>query len=309
MRYNDYASVLNKIFPERVQKITVNAGLTCPNRDGSKGWGGCSFCNNQSFSPSYCSPTKSVKQQIVEGIEFFKYKYTSQNYLAYFQSYSNTYAQLSVLKSMYEEALSCDGVVGLVIGTRPDCVSEELLDYLADLSVDRYIMIEYGIESTNDEILRRVNRGHTFEDAVNAIEMTKTRKLFTGAHFILGLPGETKQMILDGITRINRLPIDTLKLHQLQLIKGTAMEEEYLINPGEFKFFELDDYLDLLVMFIERLNPAISIERFVSQSPDSLLIRPKWGIKNFEFTARLQKLLQQRDTYQGKFYISENDRQ
>lgn len=300
--YTDYASVLKSIFPERAQKILVNAGFTCPNRDGSKGKGGCTYCNNQSFSPQYCAPNKSVTQQIAEGIEFFSHKYPSQQYLIYFQAYTNTYDSLDKLIALYDEAMAVPGVVGLVIGTRPDCVSDELLDYFAHLAKTKYVMLEYGIESTYDSTLEFINRGHTFTEAEHAIRATASRGIYTGAHLILGLPHETHDMILDSVAKINALPINALKLHQLQLIKGTTMSAQYEEHPEWFNFFEVDNYISLLVDFLEQLSPSIAIERFVSQSPKSLLIMPEWGLKNFEFTAKLEKTMRDRETYQGRLY-------
>ncbi|MDR1678573.1 MAG: TIGR01212 family radical SAM protein [Prevotellaceae bacterium] len=299
-RYNDYASVLKTIFPARVQKILVNAGFSCPNRDGTKGRGGCTYCNNQSFSPEYCQAQKSVTQQIEEGIVFFRHKYPAQNYLVYFQAYTNTYGDFQRLKSLYDEALSVQGVRGLVVGTRPDCVNDELLDYFARLSKHNYIMLEYGVESVYNATLAFVNRGHSFADAKKAIRATAERGIYTGAHLILGLPHETREMLLDAADRLNQIPINALKLHQLQIIKGTAMAEQYAEHPEWFHFFEVDEYIDLLVDFLERLRPDMAIERFVSQSLAELLIAPQWGLKNFEFTAKLEKRLRERNTWQGK---------
>ena len=299
-RYNNYASVLKDVFPQRIQKILVNAGFTCPNRDGSKSTGGCTYCNNQSFSPEYCQPHKSIAQQVEEGIAFFSHKYPTQQYLVYFQAYTNTYGDISKLKTLYEEALSIKGVEGLVIGTRPDCVSDELLDYLGELAQHNYIMVEYGLESTYDSTLAFINRGHSFAEAETALQVTAERGIYTGAHLILGLPHETRDMLLASADMLNRLPINALKLHQLQLIKGTIMAEQYTRHPEWFRFFEVDDYIELLVDFLERLRPDIAIERFVSQSPKELLIMPHWGLKNFEFTAKVEKRLRERDTWQGK---------
>lgn len=301
-RYNDYGSVLKKLFTGRVQKISVNAGFTCPNRDGSKGVGGCTYCNNQSFSPDYCRSPKGIAEQVGEGIRFFKHKYTTQEYLVYFQSYTNTYGDLQYLRACYEEALEQDGVVGLVVGTRPDCVDEALLDYFAQLAGDKYVMIEYGVESVYDATLRFINRGHDFGEAEKAIRATAQRGIHTGAHFILGLPHETREMLLQAVGVINRLPIKALKLHQLQLIRGTAMEMQYAAHPEWFHFFEIEDYLELLVDFLERLNPQIAIERFVSQSPKDMLLKPDWGLKNFEFTAKLERRLLERNSWQGKLF-------
>ena len=301
-RYLNYNNVLKTEFSERIQKISVNAGFTCPNRDGSKGTGGCTYCNNQSFSPEYCLSTKTVYQQIEEGITFFHHKYQSQLYLAYFQSYTNTYDSIDRLKGIYEEALSFPNVVGIVVGTRPDCVNDELLDYFAELSKQYYVMIEYGIESTNDETLTFINRGHDFACASNAIRETAKRGIRTAAHIILGLPKESHETILLHAIKLSELPLTCLKIHQLQVVKGTKMAQQYAEHPEWFQLFSADEYIDLAIDFLERLNPKIAIERFVSQSPKELLIAPTWGLKNFEFTDKIEKRLKERDTWQGKFY-------
>ena len=298
-RYNDYSSYLKGVFPDfKVQKISINAGFTCPNRDGSISHGGCTFCNNQTFNPEYCQPDKSIRQQLDEGVEFFK-KYEGQKYLAYFQAYSNTYAPNAILKQRYEEALSHPDVVGIVIGTRPDCVNEELLDYLGHLAQERYVMVEYGVESTIDRTLQAINRGHLFEASQKAIRQTAERKIHTCAHLILGLPGESREEILSHAERISELPLTSIKLHQLQLIRGTKMATEYAERPEWFKFYTADEYIDLAIDFIERVNPTFVIERFVSQSPSEFRILPNWGLKNYEFTAKLEKRLRERDSRQG----------
>lgn len=301
-RYRTYSDYLSSIFPTRVQKISINAGFTCPNRDGRVGVGGCTYCNNQTFNPEYCKSDKSVSQQIEEGINFFRKKYENQLYLAYFQAYTNTYGSLSELKAKYEEALSHEGVVGLVIGTRPDCVDDELLDYLSFLARIYYIMVEFGVESTNDETLKFINRGHDFEAVKRAVQAASGRGLHTCAHLILGLPKEDREMILSHADRISELPLDVVKLHQLQLIKGTVMARQFEENPEWFHLYGLDEYIGLLVDFIERLNPKFVIERFVSQSPKNLLIAPDWGVKNYEFTSKLEKELDRRDALQGRFF-------
>lgn len=302
VRYLNYNQVLKTTFAERVQKISINAGFTCPNRDGSKGTGGCTYCNNQTFSPEYCKPTRTVSQQVEEGIGFFHHKYQAQHYLAYFQSYTNTYDTIDKLKAIYDEALAFPKVVGLVVGTRPDCVNDELLDYFAELSRKCYVMIEYGIESTNDETLEFINRGHDFACAEKAIVATAARGIKTGAHIILGLPRESREVILGHAAKLSRLPIDALKIHQLQLVRGTRMAKQFVENPEWFNLFSASEYVDLVVDFLERFNPDIAIERFVSQSPQKLLIAPEWGLKNFEFTAKIEKRLEERDTWQGKLF-------
>lgn len=304
-RFNSYSGYFREIFGGRVQKVTIDAGFTCPNRDGSKGSGGCTFCLNDAFSPSYCQPTKSVTQQIEEGIEFHSRRYAkAQHYLAYFQSYSNTYKPLNELRAIYAEALSHPLVVGLVIGTRPDCVDAEKLDFFKELSASKYVIIEYGIESVHDETLLAVNRGHTFDDARRAIEMTAARGIHCGAHFIIGFPGETREMILESAERINSLPINTVKFHQLQIFKGTAMAADFAANPSKYRFFELDEYIDLFIDLLERLRPDIVIERFAGEAPPRYHAGHPWGlVRNEQLMQKFEKRLLERDTYQGRLFI------
>lgn len=303
-RYTNYNEILNNQFNNRVQKISINAGFTCPNRDGTKGYGGCTYCNNQTFVPNYSKPTKSITQQIEEGILFFqkKEKYANQIYLAYFQSYTNTYDSIDKLKNIYEEALKHPRIKGIVVGTRPDCVDDKLLDYFAALAKESYVMIEYGIESTLDSSLEFINRGHDYQSSVEAIKATAQKGIYTGAHLILGLPNESRDDMLAHAEKMNQLPLTALKLHQLQLVKGTIMAKQFRTNPELFKLFTLEEYIDTVIDFLEILSPAIAIERFVSQSPKSLLIAPDWGIKNFEFVEKVHKRLIERDTWQGKLY-------
>lgn len=303
MRYLNYNTILRDEFSERVQKLSINAGFTCPNRDGSKGTGGCTYCNNQSFVPEYAMPAKSVYQQVEEGINFFDRKYKTQKYLAYFQSYTNTYDSLENLIGIYEEALKHPKVVGIVVGTRPDCVSDDLLDYFAELNKTRYVMIEYGIESTHNPTLEFINRGHSYEDAEEAIINTVNKGIRTGAHLILGLPKESREQILNHANKISKLPLTILKLHQLQLIKGTKMARQFNENPKWFHLMSVDEYIELVVDFLEIMNPNIAIERFVSQSPSDLLIAPDWGLKNFEFVHKIENRLKERNTRQGRLYI------
>lgn len=306
--YKEFNTLLNKHFPYKVQKISINAGFTCPNRDGSKGRGGCTYCNNQSFSPGYGGGKKTVSQQLEEGIAFFSHKYPDMKYLAYFQSYTNTYDSIDKLIALYEEALSYPNVVGLIIGTRPDCMPNELLDYFAELNKKTFLMIEYGLESTIDTTLEFINRGHSHEESIEAIRKTAEKGIYTGAHLILGLPNETREEILSHAKRISELPLTTVKLHQLQLIKGTVMAKQYREYPEWFHLFEADEYVDLCIDFAERLNPDFIIERFVSQSPKSILIAPDWGLKNFEFTAKVLKRFEERNTCQGRLYKGNDNR-
>lgn len=302
-RYRDYPSFFKTLFRERVQKLSIDGGFTCPNRDGKKGTGGCSFCNNRSFNPEYCRATLSVTRQIEAGRRFFSHKYAGQKYLAYFQAYSNTYAPLEILRRKYEEALACPDIVGLVIGTRPDTVNEEILAYLEELAARWYVCVEYGVESANEEVLRRVNRGHTFEEAEAAIRMTAARGIHIGAHLIFGLPGETRESMLQGAVRLCELPVDILKLHQLQIIRDTPMADEYLNDPSGFRLYSLDEYVDFVADVIGHIRPEVYLERFVNQAPDEYLIAPKWGVKNFEFVAKLDKRLRERDIWQGKWHM------
>jgi len=299
-RYNDFSNHFRKLFSERVQKVSVDAGFTCPNRDGTKGLGGCTYCNNKAFKPAYCLPGNSISSQIEQGIKFFEKKYKTMRFLAYFQAYTNTYAPLKDLKRLYEEALRHPKVTGLVISTRPDTVSEEILDYLAWLNKKVYVMVEFGVESHIDRTLMAVNRGHTFADSVRALEQTASRKINNCAHMILGLPGENRNDWLEQATVISRLPVKNLKLHQLQIHKGTVMEKQYRQFPEKFHIFDVEEYIDLAVDYLERLNPEIIVERFISQAPPEILVAPRWGLKNFEFVAKLERKLEERDTWQGK---------
>lgn len=304
-RYYDYGTFLQNHFTAKVQKISIDGGFTCPNRDGTVGYGGCTFCNNRSFNPEYCRGESSVAEQLQEGIRFFGRKYPSMQYLAYFQAYTSTYAGLPLLMEKYEEALSVPGVVGIIIGTRPDCMPAELLQYLAQLSQRTFVAVEYGIESTLDRTLLRINRGHDFETAARTIRRTADAGIVVSAHLILGLPDETPDEMLAHADRLSQLPISTIKLHQLQLLKDTRMGCEYLNHPERFDIPSLDTYIDRAIDFAERLRPDIAIERFVSQSPASLLLAPRWGIKNHEFTARIARRMRERDTWQGKLYAGQ----
>ena len=302
IRYNDLSAYLSTVFPFKVQKISLNAGFTCPNRDGTVGYGGCTYCNNQTFNPAYCRTEKSVTEQLEEGKQFFARKYPEMKFLAYFQAYTNTYAELEELKRKYEEALQVPDVVGLVIGTRPDCMPDSLLDYLEELNKQTFLIVEYGIESTDNAILKRINRGHTFEVAEAAVRKTAARGIRVGAHIILGLPGEDRSALVKQAGLLSSLPLTTLKLHQLQLIKGTRMAAEYEIQPADFHLYTADEYIDLVIDYVEHLRPDMVLERFVSQSPKELLIAPDWGLKNHEFTDKVKKRMRERDAWQGKKY-------
>jgi radical SAM protein (TIGR01212 family) len=303
-RFNSCTEYFRKHYGERVQKLTIDAGFTCPNRDGTVGTGGCIYCNNDAFNPSYCNPQKSIHQQLREGIEFHKVRYRrAGRYLAYFQAYSNSYASLDKLRTLYEEALSIPDVTGIVIGTRPDCVDSEKLDYLAELSRTYYVAVEYGLESCNNRTLERINRGHTVEQCIWAIEATAARKIRVGTHLIFGLPGETREEMLNSTSVINRLPIDTIKLHQLQIAADTAIAKQYAEHPETFNLFERDEYIDFIVEFLEHLRPQIAVERFVNEIPPRFMAGPGWGlIRNVELLRMLEKRLEERNTWQGRLF-------
>lgn len=302
-RYNDFPTYFRNLFSERVQKVSVDAGFTCPNRDGAKAVGGCAYCNNKTFKPTYCNLENSVTSQIEQGVDFFAKKYKSMKFLAYFQAYTNTYAPLNDLKKLYEEALQHPKVVGLVVSTRPDCVDAALLDYLAELSRKVYVMVEFGLESHLDRTLENINRGHNFAESVWAIEETAKRRINNCAHMILGLPGESREELLEQAKVISRLPVKNLKLHQLQIHKGTILEKQFVQHPENFRLYTAEEYIDLVVDYLELLNPEIIVERFISQAPPEMLIAPKWGLKNFEFVAKVEKRLKERDTWQGRLTV------
>jgi radical SAM protein (TIGR01212 family) len=283
-----------------VQKISIDAGFTCPNRDGRISTGGCIYCDNRTFNPAYCQRQESISRQLEAGKQFFARKYPEMKYLAYFQAYTNTYASIDHLRKLYEEALSVTDIVGIVIGTRPDCVSDGLLDYLEALNQRCFLIVEDGVESANDETLRRINRGHTFEQSRYAIEKTHQRGILTGAHIILGLPGEDAHESLRQAPIISSLPIDILKIHQMQIIRGTRLAEEYDRNP--FHIYSIEEYISLIANYIQRLRKDLVLERFVSQSPKDLLIAPHWGLKNHEFTDLLNNYLRLHDIHQGDLF-------
>lgn len=327
-RYNTFVGYFKRKYGERLQKIVLDAGFTCPNRDGTLGRGGCTYCDNAAFHPAYSTAGKSLHRQMDEGIEFHKVRYrTTEHYLAYFQAYSNTYAPLERLRSLYEEALRHPSVVGIVIGTRPDCVDVQKLDYLAELAGGRImknwsrelsgdgssnagirtapiVIVEYGIESCYDSTLLHINRGHDFATARRAVEMTAQRGIDVGAHFILGLPGETRRMMLDSCEMINSLPLRSVKFHQLQIVKGTRMEKEYAEHPENFERFTLDGYIDFFTDMLERLRPDLFIERFAGEVPPRFVNETPWGlIRNVELLRMLDSRLQERHTWQGRLYL------
>ena len=305
-RFNTYADYMRTVFGTRVQKVAVDAGFTCPNRDGKVGTGGCTYCDNNAFNPSYCRKSDSVKKQLKEGIQFHKTRYRSAlKYLAYFQAYSNTYKPLNELKLLYEQALGENDIVGLVVATRPDCIDEKVLDYFALLAENKYIVIEYGIESVFNKTLEYINRGHTFEETIYALEQTALRGIRTGAHIIFGLPGESLEEMLYSAEIISRLPLHSVKFHQLQIMKNTKMADEYRQHPENFKFLPgIDEYLDFMVTYIEKLNPAFILERIAGETPPRFNERIPWDLRYDQVLSKFEKLLEEKDTWQGKKWIS-----
>jgi len=301
--YRAFNDFLKEYFPFKVQKISLHAGFTCPNRDGKVGLGGCTYCNNQTFNPAYCQTEKSITQQLEEGIRFFGKKYPQMKYLAYFQAYTNTYGTLENLKRQYQEALSVPGVVGLVIGTRPDSMWPELYQYLAELNKRTFVLVEYGLESCYDDVLELINRGHRYQDSVEAIMTTASYGIPVGAHMILGLPGRSEEEQIAQAEMISALPLNTLKLHQLQLIKGTKMMHQVAENPSFVRTYQVDEYIDFVIAFLRRLRPDIVVERFVSQSPDDLLVAPRWGVKNYEFVDKVKQKMRIKGVVQGDSYV------
>jgi radical SAM protein (TIGR01212 family) len=304
--YNSYAAYFRRLFGSRVQKVAVDAGFSCPNRDGTISVGGCTFCNNSAFTPSYCTPTKSVAQQIDEGIEFHRRRYrTATRYLAYFQAFTNTHAPLDKLRELYDQALQNPLVAGVVIGTRPDCVDEQKLDYFAELSRKCYVALEYGIESCNDSVLTSINRGHDYATAIRAVNMTAERGIHCGAHFILGLPGQSDEELIAQTDKINALPLTTVKFHQLQIFRGTAMAEQYDANPASFRFWSIEEYIDLFSEILARLRPDIVVERFASEAPPRYHYGKNWGlVRNETLWIMLERRLLEKEIYQGRYYKS-----
>lgn len=291
---SDYFST---IFPGRVQKIAVNAGLGCPNRDGTIGTGGCIYCNNASFNPSYTHSGGSITEQLDKGVKFFSRKGRPYGYLPYFQSYTNTYGETDRLISLYEEALAFPGVVGIVIATRPDCLKEDLLDWFEGRFGSKapeghpYLLVEIGVESTEDRTLDAIGRGHDFKCSATAIEALHSRGIAVGAHVILGLPGETGNDFTNHARRLSALPLNTIKLHQLQIIRGSRLAGLYLENPSAIRTFTAEEYASAAAGFINELRPDIAIDRVVSESPKEMLLAPSWGLKPSEFGHLLNSLL------------------
>ncbi len=305
-RFNAYPDFLKMTFGSRLQKVAIDAGFTCPNRDGTKGTEGCTFCVNDAFNPSYCDPGMSVSSQIREGIEFHRKRYRSAaRYLAYFQAYSNTYKPLNELKKIYTPVLEEEGIAGIVISTRPDCIDDEKLDFFAGLAEKCYLVIEYGIESVYNKTLQRINRGHSFEETVKMIEKTVSRKIPAGGHLIFGLPGESRGQMLASSKIVSEIQLTSIKFHQLQILRNTFMEKEFLEHPDEFEMFlNLSEYLDFVVQYLEMLNPAIIIERIAAETPPRYNAGIDWNIRYDRILQKFEHRLAEKNTWQGRFYMN-----
>jgi len=297
-RYNSFGSYIKKRFATTVYKVNVDAGFTCPNRDGTISTSGCIFCNNDSFRPGSCTPTLSISEQIRNGIAHVKKRYKAERFLVYFQPYTNTYAPVDELERLYRKALSEPSVIGLAIGTRPDTVDEEKIALLETLAERYFILIEYGMQSIYEKTLEFINRGHDYNTFLKTIDLTKDRGIFIGAHIIVGFPTETKEEMLSMADEVSHIPIDFLKIHQLQVIKDTPLEIIYRERP--FHVFEYEEYLEFVTEFIERLSPRIVLQRLFATAPDSILIAPHWGRNRQEILRDIEKRLEEKDTYQGK---------
>ncbi len=289
----DYAAFLSENFGGKVQKLAVNAGFTCPNRDGNAGRGGCTYCTNAAFNPSYCDARLTVSEQLGRGKEFYSRKYPRMDYLAYFQAYSNTYAGVDKLREMHDEALSVDGIVGIVIATRPDCLPDEVVDYLEDLSRRTVLIVELGVESSHDVTLDKVNRCHDWATACNAIGRLAARGITVGVHLILGLPGETEEMMEETVKRVCALPVSLVKFHQMQVLRGTRLAAQYENREVELKLWSAEEYAALCARLVKLIPAGMVVERFVSQSPRSMLIAPRWDLKPGEWAKLLKKKIEE----------------
>jgi len=306
-RINTASDYLKRKFGGRVQKLTIDAGFTCPNRDGTKSTGGCHFCNNDAFNPSYCSPSLPIEVQISEGKKFHEKRYRrAVSYLAYFQAYSNTHGSLDHLRKLYDKALEQEGVQGIIIATRPDCIDEQKLDYLALISEKHYVVVEYGIETIYNDTLARINRGHTFEDSVRALELTAKYGIKSGAHFIFGLPGESGEAMLNSVKTISSLPLQTIKLHQLQIIKGTKFALDFESSPEKFNLFSLNEYTDFIIRFISMLNPAFIIERLAAETQPWINVKEMWDLRYDRVLRIIEERMESTDMWQGKYFPGRN---
>ena len=300
-RYNAFGQYMKELYHRPVYKVNVDAGFTCPNRDGSVATGGCIYCNNDSFRPSACTSTTSLKEQIAKGIPYLRSRYGAEQFIVYFQPYTNTYASVDILERLYRQALDNPGVVGLAIGTRPDCVDEEKIALLERLGRDHFILIEYGLQSIYDKSLAFINRGHDYACFKQALELTAGRGIHIGAHLILGFPTETREEMLGMADELSELPLEFLKIHQLQVIRETALADLYAEQP--FPTFGYQEYIEMLSDFLERLSPGIVLQRLFAAAPDEILIAPVWNKTRSELLNDLDAHMARRDAFQGKLRL------
>lgn len=299
-RYNSYHDYLRNRFGCRVHKVSVDMGFTCPNRDGKLAKGGCIYCNNDSFVPPYARARYSMDEQIKHGIEYLRNRFKAKKFIIYFQAYTSTYGEAAELERLYRESLKYDGVVGLAVGTRSDCIDEEKLDIFERLARDYYVTIEYGIESIHDKTLEFMNRGHDYHNVVEAINLTRDRGVHIGSHIILGMPTESSEEMMAMADEVSGLGIDTFKIHNLHIVRNTPLARIYREQP--FHLFSFDEYKDFLIRFLERLNPGIMIERLFTDTPRQLLIAPDWNMRHNEILYDIKKTMEERDTFQGRLY-------
>ena len=298
--YNEFPSFLKRYFPYKVQKISLNAGFTCPNRDGSKGYGGCTYCNNQTFNPDYCRTEKPIALQLEEGKRFFAHKYPEMKYLAYFQAYTNTYAPLSYLERIFTEAIEHEDIVGLSIGTRPDCLPDETLDLLSELNKKKPVTVELGLQTIHERTAAFIRRGYKLSCFEDALEKLQERKLETVVHTILGLPGENTENILETMRYLNAHHIDGIKLQLLHVLKHTDLAAYY--GQTGFHILSEDEYVDLVIRCLEVLSPDITIHRLTGDGPSDLLIAPLWSLKKRSVLNHIHHELKVRDTWQGRLF-------
>lgn len=300
-RINMASNHTKKEFGGRLQKVTIDAGFTCPNRDGSRSVGGCDFCNNNAFNPSYCQPNKTITEQINEGIDFHKGRYKSATqYAAYFQAYSNTYAPIDVLRQRYYEALNHESIIGLYIGTRPDCLDAEIFDLLEEINKKYYLVLELGIESVYEDTLLRINRGHSFFDSKTAVNEAHRRGIKTGGHFIFGLPGETRKMMIDSAKKVAQLPLHSIKFHQLQFVKNTKIGEKFLEDPTQFKQFEFDEYIEFISEYLTHIPSDIIVERLAGETQKDYNLSSKWKMRYDQVLQHIERYMEKNNLWQGK---------
>lgn len=296
-KFNTFGQYLRKRFNTIIHKVNIDAGFTCPNRDGTLDVTGCIYCNNDSFRPSECKPQLSIKEQIRKGINYLSLRYGARRFLAYLQPYTNTYAPVSELERLYSETLSHPAIMGLAIGTRPDCIDEEKISLISSFARNHFILVEYGLQSIYDKTLEYIHRGHNYQTFLNAVNLTAEKGIEIGVHVIAGFPTETREEMLYTASELSRLPIGFIKIHQLQVVKDTPLAQYYQKEP--FHLFSYEEYVDFVVDFIERLSPEIVIQRFFATSPSHILIAPKWGKSRHQLMNDIQKRFIQRDAIQG----------